>query len=468
MTALDDPVPGGRPGQVERARRLTVELSHLASPVHGVVLSWVDTAGINRIKTVPLRRLSTVTAWGAGMSPVFDSFLADDSIVRTEDLGGPVGDLRLIPDLDGLVALAGQPGWAWAPVDRITQDGDPHPACTRTRLRRLTGQAAQAGFSLKAAIEIEFALGTQDAPAGEFVPACTGPAYGMTRLIELSDFAAALLAALDGQKVEVEQLHPEYSCGQFEVSVAAADPVTAADRSVLVRQTIRAVAARHGLRVSFAPTVRPGGVGNGGHVHLSLWRDGANLHTGGTGRYGLSAEAEGLAAGILAELPALAALATPSPSSFLRLQPSHWAGVYGCWGRENREAAVRLITGMTADPDGPANLEVKCADLAANPYLLLSGLLAAGQDGIGRGRSLPEEVTDDPSTLGDAELARLGVSRLPLSISQALKEFAGSSVLTQALGPRLTDAVIAVRRAEAERVAGLDDEAIAAAYRWVY
>ena len=67
---------------------------------------------------------------------------------------------------------------------------------------------------------------------------------------------------------------PSTRPGQYEVSVGALNPVAAADRSVLVRQTIRAVAQRHGLRVSFAPAVLAGGVGNGGHLHLSAWRDG--------------------------------------------------------------------------------------------------------------------------------------------------------------------------------------------------
>ena len=93
--------------------------------VRGVVLSWVDTAGINRIKTVPLSRLDDAVRWGVGMSPVFEVFLADDSVTSTDRLGSPDGDLRLRPDLDRLVALAGQPGWAWAPVDRFTQEGEP-------------------------------------------------------------------------------------------------------------------------------------------------------------------------------------------------------------------------------------------------------------------------------------------------------------------------------------------------------
>ena len=91
-------------------------------------------------------------------------------------------------------------------------------------------------------------------------------------------------SALDRQDVSVDQIHPEYGSAQYEISVAAEDPVGAADTSVLVRQTIRALSMRHGLYASFSPKVLAEGVGNGGHVHISLWRDDRNLFSGGTGR----------------------------------------------------------------------------------------------------------------------------------------------------------------------------------------
>ena len=58
-------------------------------------------------------------------------------------------------------------------------------------------------------------------------------------------------------------------------------------------------------------------------------------------------------------------------------------GSYQVWGRENREAALRLVTGSTGEHDIRANLEVKCFDLAANPYLVVGSLLAAGLAGHG-------------------------------------------------------------------------------------
>jgi len=167
-------------------------------------------------------------------------------------------------------------------------------------------------------------------------------------------------------------------------------------------------------------------------------------------------------------LPALAAVTTPSPSSYLRLQPSHWAGVYACWGHETRESAVRVVTGMAGGTGSAANLEVKCADLSANPYLLLTGLVAAGLDGVDRGLCLPEEVTGDPARFDAEEAAARGIRRLPTSLTEAVDAFAASPLPRSAFGDLVVDAVVAVRRGEVARVEGLDAADVAAAYRWVY
>ncbi|MGW0600461.1 glutamine synthetase [Streptomyces sp. NPDC002776] len=466
MTTLADPVPGGRPGDIERATALSGELS--GRGVHGIVLAYVDTAGIGRVKAIPTAKLPAAAAWGVGMSPVFDTFLADDSIVTTGHLGSPDGDLRLYPHLGRLVALSRQPGWAWAPVDRITQEGDPHPGCSRTFLRHLVTDSARQGLAFRASIEIEWTIGQGPSPEGELVPATTGPAYGAARQVELSDCSADLLAALAEQGVDVDQIHPEYAAGQFEVSVGALDPVAAADRSVLVRQTIRAVARRHGLVVSFAPAVVAEGVGNGGHLHLSAWRDGVNLHAGGDRRHSMTAEAESFTAGVLTRLPVLTAVTAPSPASYLRLKPSRWAGAFTAWGRETREAGVRVITGTAGLQDRSANIEIKPADLAANPYLALGCVIAAGLDGMARSTPLPQETTGNPELLDAGQARARGVRRLPASLGEAVAEFRADEVLSTALGPVLTDAVIAVREGEIAAADGLDDGRIAAAYRWRY
>jgi glutamine synthetase len=454
--------PGER---AERARRAAQAAGRLgAAGVTIVALCWVDNAGIARVKTIPLGRLERAAGWGIGMSPVFDVFLVNDDITASEHIAGPGGDLRLVPDTDRLAVLAGQRGWAWAPVDRYTQEGRVYAACQRSFARRLAGQARERGLELRMSFEVEWAVGTEE--DGRFVPACAGPAYGMTRVIELSDYAREVVGALEREGITVEQFHPEYAAGQLEVSVAAADPVSAADDSVLVRQTIRAVSACFGFRASFAPSVTAGSVGNGGHVHLSVWRDGRNLLAGGPGPHGLTSDGEAFAAGILAALPALTAVGAPSVASYLRLVPSHWAGVFQCWGRENREAALRLVTGSAGEQATRANLEVKCFDLAANPYLVTGSVIAAGLAGLDAGARLPAETAGDPAGLPADELARRGIRRLPRSLAEATRCLEDAAILREAMGDPLFSAFVAVRHAETRLFADVDPPDIAAQTRW--
>jgi glutamine synthetase len=431
-----------------------------------VATTFVDNAGITRVKSVPLGRLPQLAAWGVGASTSFDYFRFDDWLAAPEGGTAPVGDLRVIPDLRRVVPLVAQPGWAWTPGDRYRQDGEPHERCNRLALQRLVGEAASDGLEIKAAIEIEWVVSAGD--GDDFVSAAVGPAYGMTRLINISDYVRDVVAALSAEGIAVEQFHPEYAAGQLELSVAAESPVDAADTSVLVRGTIRAVGRRYNYRTSFSPKVDAEGVGNGGHVHLSLWRDGENLMAGGNGRYGLTAVGEAFAAGILSHLPALLAIGAPSVASYLRLVPSHWAGVYACWGLENREAALRMITGSVGSSNWAGNLEVKCLDLTANPYLLQAALLAAGLDGVGTEAQLPEPIDVDPAALRSEDLDERGIRRLPTSLRLSTDALAADQVLRTALGSALIDSVLAVRESEIELFAEASAEDVVRALRWTH
>lgn len=451
-TGEQGPGPTYGAERAERARAAVRELA--AAEVDAIAVTWVDNAGITRVKGVPTARLPPAVRDGVGAAPCFDRFLFDDS---TAPGGTPAGDLRLVPDLDALVPLAAQPGWAWAPGDRRTQAGAPHPGCQRTFARRAEQALAARGLEVRAGFETEWTVLTDSGPAaGE--PGGQGAAYGADRLAVRSDYLRDVLRALTAQRLDVLQIHPEYTPGQFEVSVAPGSAVRAADTAVLVRQTVRAVSARHGLEVSFAPVVTAGGVGNGCHLHLSLWQDGRNLFAGGPGRHGLTAGAEAFLAGILEELPALLVLGAPGPAGHLRLVPGRWSGPYRCWGLENREAALRLITGSAPDQ---ANAEVKCFDGAANPYLAVGGALVAGLAGIDAGLRLPEEVPGDPAAAPHAE-------RLPRDTAAALAAYRACGPLRAAMGEELYRAVRDVRLAEAALLDGLDAQGIVAATRRRY
>ena len=193
---------------------------------------------------------------------------------------------------------------------------------------------------MQAGYELEWFIGHAD---DELSPAHHGPVYGPLAMLEVDEFCAQLLADLDANGILVGQLHAEYGLAQMELAISPHDPLAAADMQLLARQTIHAAARAHGLRASFAPLVTPEAAGNGWHAHSSVLRDGENLLAGGDGTHGLTAEGEAWLAGLVRELPALAAIASPSVPSLLRRRPGYFASAYAFWGVQNREASLRFM-----------------------------------------------------------------------------------------------------------------------------
>jgi len=438
-----------------------------ADGVRAAALVFVDNAGIARMKCVPVGRLERAAERGVGLSTVFGGARGDDLFAEVPGISGPVGDIRLVADLGAAASLACAPGWLWAPVDQRDQEGRPWPGCQRTFLRRVLDKAAEMGFEFKAGYELEWTMGREDGDGNvEFVH--RGPGYGAATFGNVGDYFLDLIDNLERAGVGVEQVHPEYSPGQVEISLSPEDPVSACDRSVLTRHIARTLAQQVGWRASFSPVVTEGLVGNGAHAHFSLWRDGENQFSGGGGHAGLRPAGEAFLAGVLEHMEALTALAAPTAISYRRLRPSHWASAYACWGHENREAALRLESSVGPSASRSANVEWKSVDTAANPYLVMGGVIAAGLDGVRRDLSLPQPVEVDPATLSEGERRERGVRRFPETLSEAADAFASSTVLREAMGDFLHDCVACVRRDEAEAASETDEEALLASHRWRY
>jgi glutamine synthetase len=431
--------------------------------VRALAMTMVDNGGITRVKAIPISRLERVAVNGVGMAEIWAAAGMDDHFAVVAPYDTPSGDMRLIPDLGAARVLAAAPGWAWAPVDQYTQELEVVPACQRSVLKRVIEAAAGRGLELKATFETEMTLLHPDGR-----PAHDGPGYSTRALAGLEQFSVSLVTALEAQGVEVEQFHPEYSPGQFEVSVAPRDPLAAADELILVRTTARQVARNHGLDVSFAPVVFPDAVGNGCHLHLSLWRGGENLMQGGEHPGGLTDDGAAAVAGILRALPELLAVLVPGVPGYQRLQPHHWAGAYTCWGIENREAALRFIPGTIASRSRSANLEVKVGDGGGNAYLATAVLIAAALDGIEHGLAAPPPVQADPGSMSDEERAAQGITRLPTSLAEATELFERSELAHCTLGPALHPTFAAVRRMEWDSYGGLEPDQLMEAYRWRY
>jgi glutamine synthetase len=185
--------------------------------------------------------------------------------------------------------------------------------------------------------------------------------------------------------------------------------------------------------------------GNGLHVHVSLvGPDGVEAIPDPASER-LSPTGEHAIAGLLEHADGLAALSAPTPNSYRRLQPGSWAPAHRCWGFGNRAALVRV----PGRGDG-RHLEFRLADATANPYLLVTGLLAAIADGLARRLPLQPAVEVDVGHLDDDAALALGAARLPRDPDRALDALCEDAVLIEALGPVIRDHYPAMKRFEAE------------------
>jgi glutamine synthetase len=433
---------------------------------HLLLLACNDLSGLTRGRAVPASERDAYLRKGVGWVPA-DQALTPFDVIADPNPWGSAGDLRLKPDPSAEVRVDLWPDATplhYVLCDIVHTDGSAWDSCARTYLRRaLEELEAEAGLRLMVSFEHEFMLVGQEPP---------GPAFSLRTLRAEDALGSQIMSALAEAGQQPEMFLPEYGAGQFEVLCRPAAALAAADRAVFVRDICREAAARLGKRITFAPKLTPKGVGNGVHIHFSLWdRENRPVSYDANGPGGLSAVAGRFAAGVLAHLPALCALTAPSVASYLRLMPHHWSAAYTCLGYRNREAALRICPVEDlpgADVSHQFNLEYRPADATACPYIALGALVRAGLDGIRRGLAVPPLVNGDPSELSEAERERVGARRLPASLPEALSALEGDEVLRNSFSQDLLACYLSLKRTELKVVDGLDPEALCRRYAEVY
>ena len=408
---------------------------------------WCGNDGTVRAKASSRHGLERRLRAGIGLTVAMQAMNSLDQLQPVEGMG-PVGEIRLVPDPETFRVLPYVPASGAVLVDHIGLDREPAAVCQRSFLKRQTARLAERGAMLEASFENEFTLAVPT--DGDFRPVDESLCFSTIGMAASQDYVEELADALEQQGIVLEQYYAELGHGQQEISTGHAPALRAADEQILVRETIRGVAAQLGYVASLAPKPWPEAAGNGGHIHFSLWsEDGSrNLFHDPSRPDRLSNTARQFIAGVLAHLPGLCGLTAPSFNSYRRIVPQYWAGAFTAWGHDNREAPLRVPSVFAGMEEASTNAELKSADATCNPYLALGGLIAAGRDGLERGLEPPEPVEVDLATIPEEERQARGIDPLPATQQEALDALEADEVLTAALGPVLAESYLAVRRSE--------------------
>ena len=383
------------------------------------------------MKAVPRERFASVAERGVVFARANLSMRLDDHQSENATFLADTGDFLAVPDPVSYAPVPYREATARVHAFMRSDDGSPWEGCPRSRLAHLVEALAAKGLRARVGFEPECMLFEPGAD-GEYRPIDAGGMFTLAGIDRYHGMWKALLDDLREMGVAVEQLGKEYGPGQFEGTTRYDEPGKAVDDYLTFKEVVRAHAREAGFIASFMPKPYADGPGCGLHLHISLWdRAGEReVSLGETDEQPLSEVGGQFVAGLLAHARGLTGIGSPIVNSYKRLQPGSWAPAHVCWGVGNRSALVR-IPGL-----GPRrHLEYRSGDNAANPFMYLTALLAAGLDGVENDLELPPPADVDVGHLTTSEALARGLEFLPSS-------------LTEALGPVISKEFLIVKRSE--------------------
>src|SRR3712207_4058086 len=409
--------------------------------VRYVLAQFVNIHGVSKTKAVPVEHFETVVTDGAG----FAAFA-----VGGLGLGPETPDYMAVGDLSTLTLVPWMPGYARIVCEGHMR-GEPWHYDPRVLLKKQTERLKERGWTLYTGLEPEFFLLSQQ--EGTLGPADTTddlekPCYDYKGLARQRSYLERIAEVLGKVGLNVYQIDHEDANGQFEINFFHKDCVSSADNIVFFRMAAVEVARESGMVCSFMPKPFSYRTGHSMHIHHSIGNDdGTNLFEDEDDPRGmaLSKLAYSILGGIIANAPALTALAAPSVNSYKRLvvgrslSGATWAPAHISYGPDNRSAMVRVP---------PGRLEFRLPDSGSNPYLVTAALIAAGLDGIEHDLDPGEPRTENLYALSSEELKEKGIQLLPHTLNEACDALEDDSVVCKALGMDFVREFIEIKRQE--------------------
>ncbi|MCJ1384061.1 hypothetical protein MMC17_007177 [Xylographa soralifera] len=420
-----------------------------------VKLGGFDIDGIIRGKLISKKKFLSVAKEGFGFcSVIFGWDMHDQTYFKELKISNKENgyhDIIAIPDLSSYRRIPWEDDVPFFLVSFFDPDThEPVSACPRGLLKTAVEKLEERGLSAMAGAEYEFfqfrvptdpnipisernssatAKFLKENPV-DSLPALTEGMFGysLTRPVHNQEYYYGIFDACEKFKCDIEGWHTESGPGVFEAALAFGEIKQMADKAGLFKYVVKSLGSKFGITPCFMAKPRQGLPGNSGHMHISIVdNSGKNLFYRGTkddkAEYPdleyLSDMGRHFLAGLLDGLPDVMPIVAPTVNSYKRLVENFWAPVTVSWGLEHRAASIRLIAPPTASPKA-TRFEVRVAGADANPFLVLSAILALGWRGIEKGMKIKVPPLGKGEDVGGA--SDKGV-RLAKSLKEATTAF---------------------------------------------
>src|SRR6267142_1595402 len=307
------------------------------------------------------------------------------------------GDMKLVPDLPTLRRIPWLPGTALVFCDVQSEDGELIEEAPRSVLKRQIARAAEAGYTVKTAAELELYCFREsfEAARARRYQGLTPVAgyledYHILQTSKEEPLVRAIRNGMEAADVPVETSKGEWGRGQEEINLVYAEALEMADRAVLYKHGAKEIAHLQGCSLTFMAKYDMGAAGSSFHLHSSLWdKAGRKPLFAGHGKGPAYKSAPPLfghwLAGQMAMARELAYFYAPGVNSYKRYQSGSFAPTRVAAGWDNRTCGFRLCG------EGPSfRVENRIPGADANPYLAFAATIAAGLHGIGHKLKAPK------------------------------------------------------------------------------
>jgi glutamine synthetase len=402
-------------------------------------LQFTDLLGIIKNVEIPVSQLEKAL----DNKMMFDGS-SIEGFVRIEE-----SDMYLYPDLDTWVVFpwtAEKGKVARLICDIYNPDGTPFDGDPRNNLKRVLKEMEELGFTdFNLGPEPEFFLFKLDEKGEPTLELNDAGGYFDFAPIDLGENCRRdIVLELEEMGFEIEASHHEVAPGQHEIDFKYANALKACDDIQTFKLVVKTIARKHGLHATFMPKPLFGVNGSGMHANLSLFKSGENAFFDPNGDLQLSDTARHFIAGVLKHAPGFTAVTNPTVNSYKRLVPGYEAPCYVAWSARNRSPLIRIPSSRGLS----TRVEVRSPDPAANPYLAMAVLLAAGLDGIKNKIAAPKPVDRNIYVMNKEERLENGIVDLPATLAQALDNLKKDEVIQAALGQHLLEHFIEAKEIE--------------------